>query len=95
MKISHDEVVKVAALARLNLSEEKIELFGVQFNDILDYIHTLNQVETNAVEPLYSPVTHSTVFRDDVVRKDYDRDALLANAPENDGQFFVVPRIVG
>jgi aspartyl-tRNA(Asn)/glutamyl-tRNA(Gln) amidotransferase subunit C len=95
MSISAHEVDKVAALARLNLPEDMIGQFVSQFNDILDYIHTLSEVDTADVEPLYSPVTHSTVFRDDVVLKEHDRDALLANAPETDGRFFVVPRIVG
>lgn len=95
MGITVDEVVKVAALARLHLAQDKIDQFATQFNDILGYMHTLNEVDTSGVEPLYSPVTHSTVFREDVVRQEYSRDELLANAPETDGRFFIVPRIVG
>lgn len=95
MSISADQVVKVASLSRLNLPQDKVGQFVTQFNDILEYIHTLNEVDTSGVEPLYSPVTHATVFRDDVVRRDFDRAALLDNAPESDGAFFVVPRIVG
>lgn len=95
MSISLAEVEKVAALARLRLAPDKVEQFVGQFNDILDYIHALNEVDTSDVEPLYSPVTHSTVFREDVERKEFDRQALLANAPDSDGRFFVVPRIVG
>lgn len=95
MIISPDEVTKVADLSRLDLSPAKIEQFVSQFNDILGYIHALNEVDTDGVEPLYSPVTHTTVFREDVVLREFDREALLANAPESDGRFFVVPRIVG
>jgi len=95
MSISAAEVEKVAALARLRLSPDKVEQFVGRFNDILEYIHTLNEVDTGDAPPLYSPVTHSTVFREDVERKEFDRQALLTNAPDSDGRFFVVPRIVG
>jgi aspartyl-tRNA(Asn)/glutamyl-tRNA(Gln) amidotransferase subunit C len=54
----------------------------------------LGELDTDAVEPLYSPVKHTTVLRRDEVRKDYRREEILANAPEQDGQFFIVPRIV-
>ncbi len=95
MSISVDEVAKVAGLARLNLEPEKAEQFAVQFNDILDYMRKLNELDTSGVEPLYSPVTHETVFRDDNVRMEYSREELLGNAPETDGSYFIVPRIVG
>lgn len=95
MSISAEEVAKVAALSRLNPPENKVEQFVAQFNDILDYIHALNEVDTTDVQPLYSPVTHATVFREDEVRREHSREALLANASQSDGRFFVVPKIVG
>lgn len=95
MSISADEAAKVASLARLDLPKDRIGRIVSQFNDILGYVQKLNEADTTGVEPLYSPVTHSTVFREDVVQSDFNRDALLANAPESDGRFFIVPRIVG
>ncbi len=95
MSISVDEVAKVAGLARLNLEPEKIEQFAARFNDILGYMQKLNELDTSDVEPLYSPVTHPTVFRDDVVNQKYSREELLGNAPESDGTYFIVPKIVG
>ncbi|WP_028573239.1 Asp-tRNA(Asn)/Glu-tRNA(Gln) amidotransferase subunit GatC [Desulfonatronum lacustre] len=95
MSISTDEVEKVAGLARLNLEPEKVEQFAAQFNDILGYMQKLNELDTSGVEPLYSPVTHETVFRNDEVRMEYSREELLGNAPETDGSYFIVPRIVG
>lgn len=94
MKISPEEVAKVAKLARLDLSDEKIELFTGQLDDILNYMDKLNELDTSEVEPMFSPVQHTTVLRADEARKDYTRDEVLANAPEQDGQFFIVPRIV-
>ena len=95
MSISVDEVAKVAGLSRLNPAPEKMEQFAAQFNEILGYMQKLNELDTSGVEPLYSPVTHETVFRDDEVRMEYSREELLGNAPETDGSYFIVPRIIG
>ena len=95
MSICTDEVQKVAGLARLNLEPKKVEQLATQFNDILGYMQKLNELDTSGVEPLYSPVTHETVFRNDEVRMEYSREELLGNAPETDGSYFIVPRIVG
>ncbi|MCJ2162981.1 MULTISPECIES: Asp-tRNA(Asn)/Glu-tRNA(Gln) amidotransferase subunit GatC [unclassified Pseudodesulfovibrio] len=94
MKISPEEVAKVASLSRLDLSQDKLELFAGQLGDILDHMDKLGELDTDAVEPMYSPVTHTTVLRKDEARKDYTRQEVLSNAPEQDGQFFIVPRIV-
>lgn len=94
MKISPEEVAKVAKLSRLDLPQEKLELFAGQLGDILDYMDKLGELDTESVEPMYSPVSHTTVLRKDEMRKDYARDEVLSNAPEQDGQFFVVPKIV-
>ena len=94
MKISPEEVAKVATLSRLDLPQDKLELFAGQLGDILDYMDKLGELDTGEVEPMYSPVSHTTVLRKDEVRKDYAREDVLSNAPEQDGQFFIVPRIV-
>ncbi|GAB7024202.1 Asp-tRNA(Asn)/Glu-tRNA(Gln) amidotransferase subunit GatC [Salidesulfovibrio brasiliensis] len=94
MKISPEEVAKVAALARLELSDEKIEEFTGQLGDILDYMDKLGELDTEGVEPMFTPVEQVSVMREDKARKDYSREDVLSNAPETDGQFFIVPRIV-
>ncbi len=94
MKISPEQVAKVATLSRLELSQEKLELFAGQLGDILNYMDKLAELDTDSVEPMYSPVSHTTVLRRDEERKDYTREEVLSNAPEQDGKFFIVPRIV-
>lgn len=94
MKISPQDVAKIAKLSRLDLPQEKLELFAGQCGDILNYMDKLGELDTDNVEPMYSPVEHTTVLRKDEVRKDFDRSEVLSNAPEQDGQFFIVPRIV-
>ncbi|MBI5520738.1 MAG: Asp-tRNA(Asn)/Glu-tRNA(Gln) amidotransferase subunit GatC [Desulfovibrio sp.] len=94
MKISPEEVAKVAKLARLDLSQDKIGQYAEQLGGILDYMDKLAELDTADVEPMYTPVDHVSVMRDDVARKDYAREDILKNAPETDGAFFIVPRIV-
>ncbi len=94
MKISPEKVAGIARLSRLNLPPEKLELFAGQLCDILDYMDKLGELDTNEIEPMYSPVEQTTVLRKDEVRKAYSREEVLANAPRQDGQFFIVPRIV-
>lgn len=94
MKLSPEEAAKVAALARLRLSGDTLERFAAQMGDILDYMDTLNACPTDGVEPLYSPVEHDTPYRADEAVKTCTREEILRNAPETDGRFFVVPRIV-
>ena len=94
MKISPEEVAKVARLSRLDLPQDKLELFAGQLGDILDYMDKLGELDTDEVEPMYSPVKHTTVLRKDEVEKEFSREEVLSNAPKQDGKFFIVPRIV-
>ena len=103
MNKSIDNVVAVAKLARLDITEglspaeaeTKLALFAKQFDDIIALMDTLGKVNTEGVEPLYWPLaTPSAPPREDVAIRHNTREELLANAPEKDGMFFVVPRIV-
>ncbi|MBU1001432.1 MAG: Asp-tRNA(Asn)/Glu-tRNA(Gln) amidotransferase subunit GatC [Proteobacteria bacterium] len=94
MSITRDDVTKIAKLARLDLPEDKQDLFASQMGDILAYMDELAQADTDGVEPLYTPVEHLTRMRADEVRKDCQRDEILANAPASDGSHFIVPKIV-
>ncbi|MGE4263514.1 MAG: Asp-tRNA(Asn)/Glu-tRNA(Gln) amidotransferase subunit GatC [Desulfovibrio sp.] len=94
MSISPEEVAKVARLARLDLSQDTIGQYSAQLDGILEYMDKLSELDTASVEPMYTPVDQVSVMRDDVVRKDYTREDILKNAPETDGAFFIVPRIV-
>jgi aspartyl-tRNA(Asn)/glutamyl-tRNA(Gln) amidotransferase subunit C len=63
-------------------------------DSILEYVHKLEEVDTSAVEPMYTPVDNVTVLREDWEEKEYTRDQVLENAPEDDGRFFIVPKII-
>lgn len=94
MAIGKDEVRGVAELARLELDEDKLEQFARQMDSILEYVHKLEEVDTSAVEPMYTPVDNVTVLREDREEKGYTRNQILENAPEDDGRFFIVPKII-
>ena len=92
--ISREEVEHMAALSRLRVSDEEQKLFARQFGDILGYMDVLAQVNTENVDPLYSPVQHVAEGREDRAVNRRAREEVLANAPEADGEYFIVPRIV-
>ena len=92
--ISREEVSHMAALSRLNVNEEEQALFARQIGDILAYMDVLARVDTSAVEPLYSPAQHPGPLREDEAAHRRTRAEVLSNAPEADGEYFIVPRIV-
>jgi aspartyl-tRNA(Asn)/glutamyl-tRNA(Gln) amidotransferase subunit C len=94
MAIGKEEVRGVAELARLELDETKLDQFARQMDSILEYVHKLEEVDTSAMEPMYTPVDNVTVLREDWEKKEYTRDQILENAPEDDGRFFIVPKII-
>ena len=93
-KIDISQVRTVAKLARLQLTEAEATQFSHQLSAILDYMEKLNQLDTRDVEPLSHSLPVSNIFRDDIVISSLGVEKALANAPERDGEFFKVPRIL-
>ncbi|MGE5700761.1 MAG: Asp-tRNA(Asn)/Glu-tRNA(Gln) amidotransferase subunit GatC [Deltaproteobacteria bacterium] len=94
MAITREEVLHVARLARLSLSEAEVDRLRDQLDDILDYIRQLDALDTRDVIPTSHAVEMGTPFRDDAVRPFGDKEAILSNAPDRIGDFFRVPRII-
>ncbi len=92
--ITRDDVQKVARLARLELTAEEQERITPELDEILGYVDSLNAVDTTAVEPTTTVIPMISVMRDDAVRPSLDREKVLANAPDPEGAFFRVPRII-
>lgn len=94
MKITKDEVKHIALLARLELSENEIEQYTKQLNDILLYMEKLNKIDTRNVEPLSHPFFTRTVFREDIVKESLPQEKAIENAPQKAKGFFKVPKII-
>lgn len=90
--ISGETIEYVGILAKLELSEEEKEQAKKDMANMLDYIDTLNELDTSGVEPMSHVFPVNNVFREDVVTNEDDRDEILANAPEAKDGAFVVPK---
>jgi aspartyl-tRNA(Asn)/glutamyl-tRNA(Gln) amidotransferase subunit C len=94
MKISPEEVKHVADLARLEMTPEEVESMTRQLDGILSYVAKLNELDTAGVQPTTHAISIVNVFREDQVKPSLDREDVLANAPQQDGESFVVPKVI-
>lgn len=90
--ISDETIEYVGILAKLELSDEEKEQAKKDMANMLDYIDTLNELDTSEVEPMSHVFPVNNVFREDVVTNGDDRDEILVNAPEAKEGAFVVPK---
>ena len=95
MKISREEVIHVAELARLDMDGSAIDTFAAQIGEILEYVATLDRVDTQGVEPTSHAIFMNNAFREDVPQAHLEEEAVLANAPEKENGNFVVPKVIG
>ena len=95
MKITDEEILHVAHLARLELDEEAIARFSAQIGTVLEYVDQLQQVDTEGVAPTSHAISLNNAFREDEEKEHLDPEAALANAPEQEDGSFVVPKVVG
>ena len=95
MSLSRDEVEKVAALARLRLSDAELETMTSQLGQVLGYIKQLDELNTADVEPLAHPLDLFNVLADDELGESLPRDKALAAAPKADDECFLVPAVLG
>jgi len=94
VKISREEIRHVAMLARLALDPAEEEAMATTLDAILTYMEKLAELDTSAVEPTAHIVEREAPWREDRVLNAPDTEALLANAPVRDGDFFRVPKII-
>src|SRR5689334_14718855 len=94
MKITLQEVEKVAKLARLEISSAEKEAFAKQLSQILTHVETLNRYDTAGVEPTATVLGQTNVFREDLIRPSLAVEQALANAPDREADGFAVPKII-
>lgn len=93
-KISREDVAYLANLARLQVSEDEIDVFAVQLESILEHVAKIGEVDAENISPTGHNVQLTNVTRPDVVTPSLDRDDVLAQAPAVEQDRFRVPRIL-
>jgi aspartyl-tRNA(Asn)/glutamyl-tRNA(Gln) amidotransferase subunit C len=93
--LSRADVEHVAYLARLGLTEAELARLEGELNHIVDQYAKLAELDTEAIPPTAQVIELENILREDVALPSLPAVAVLANAPERDGDFFVVPAILG
>ena len=91
MAISRDEVLHVARLARLELTDDEVAKFQEQLSAILDAVSTVSELDLSDVPPTAHPLEIQNAWDEDVARPCLPIDDVFANAPDREGDFFRVP----
>ena len=94
MKISHEEVLHIALLARVGLTEAEVDRLSEQLSNILDNFEILKQVDTTNVPPTAQSIALQNVLSDDVISSSLPLNEVLANAPQQEGDFFKVRAVL-
>lgn len=94
MKITKEEVLHVAHLARLDIHDADVGRFAGQIGTILDYVDTLKKVDTTGVAATSHAITLTNAFREDEEQDHLDPQDALKNAPEKDEGAFTVPKVI-
>ena len=94
MEITRETVDYISELAQLEPDDAECERMRGELQQLITYMNILNRIDTAGTEPMSHPFPVRNVLRDDEVMPSLPRSALLANAPESDGEFFLVPMAV-
>ena len=96
MSIDNELVKKIARLSRISLSDEEIKNLSHELTNILDWIEQLSELNTDNVDPVFSSFDEdgNINFREDEVSDGGYREKVIANAPESEDGFFLVPKVI-
>ena len=95
MSLTRQDVEKVSLLARLRLTPTELDRMTEQMGQIVAYVESLGELNTENVEPMAHALDVANVFADDVGRPSLDRAVALANSPHHDREFYLVPAVLG
>lgn len=93
--IDETQVRHVGKLGRIALTDEQVRSFGPQLSGIVSFFDKLNELDTAEVEPMAHPLDFHNVFGEDELGESLSPEQALANAPARDGDFFMVPKVIG
>ena len=88
------QVEHIAKLASLELTEEEKKLFSNQLGEILNYAESINELDTENVEPTFHPIRITNIFREDEPGTSISHELALSNAPKKEKDYFKIPKIL-
>ncbi len=94
MPVNKNEIEHIAKLAKLEFSDEELDDFTIEMNQILEYVEKLNELDTTDVEPLVHPIEDVNVFREDKLKESIKTEEALKNAPDRTDTYFRVPKVI-
>jgi aspartyl-tRNA(Asn)/glutamyl-tRNA(Gln) amidotransferase subunit C len=94
LKLSNEEVKHIARLSRLALSEDEAGAYASQLSQIIEYVELLNNLDTASVEPTSHVLQLDNVMAEDIPGCSLPREEALQNAPDSNGKFYRVPKII-
>ena len=94
MALTSDEVRHVALLTRIRLTEQEVELYRSQMDDILEHFQMLQELDTGQTPPTSHSAPLDTVLRDDETKPGLDKEDVLSNAPRREGDYFRVKAVL-
>lgn len=94
MAINKEEIIHIAKLASLNLSDEEIEEYTVDMQDILDFANMINNVNTEGMNETVLANEKCNAFREDKIVNFENKELLLSNAPSQDEGMFRIPKVI-
>ena len=92
--IEKEEIVKVAHLARLAITDDKVDEYTQNISHILEMVAQMDKADVKGVEPLANPLDTTLRLRPDVATAEIDREAFQAIAPETENGFYLVPKVI-
>ena len=94
MTIDLKTIKHISKLSRISVDEQKVEKLAGDLNSIFEFIEKLNELKTDNVEPLTSVAETTLKFRSDEIKSENIREQIIKNSPEDNEDFFVVPKVV-
>jgi aspartyl-tRNA(Asn)/glutamyl-tRNA(Gln) amidotransferase subunit C len=92
--INREDVIKVAHLARLAITEDSIDKYTMNLSNILDLVKEMNEINTNNIEPMSHPLDFTQRLRADIVTEINQRELFQSIAPHTDSGLYLVPRVI-
>ena len=94
MEFDKKSLLKLGKLARISIKDDKLDSLGEDLNSILKFVDQLQEIKTDQVDPTSNSLEQKLLSREDIVEKINETEDVLENAPEQEMNFYVVPKVI-